>query len=164
MSKPKLYEQLIHMNETEQLQWKAYIEQEGYSAFRRLIDEFQYAIKKTTDREEAEVRERIETAARMFPEPAKFSPSWQDIWQELRDMLRWKAQVYRQVPPEEREGEWQILMDNPFTNQEVVCYPWLSFDEAAYLFAYFRPNLERNEYLRLQKVSTAITENGGGAA
>ena len=77
-------------------------------------------------------------------------------------MLHWKVYVYRKVPPGDREGEWQILMDNPYTNQEVVCYPGLTFDDAANLFAYFRPNLVKNEYLRMQKVSTAITEHGGG--
>lgn len=162
MSKVKLYEQLSRSQEAEWTQLRAYIEKEGYGAFRNLVDEFKSAIKKATDIDEEEVSARIEAAERMFPEPAKFSPTWQIIWRELRDMLRWKVYIYREVPPNDREGEWQILMDNPFTNQEVVCYPCLTFDESANLFAYFRPNLESNEYLRLQKVSTAITENGGG--
>lgn len=161
MSKVKRYEQFSRANEAERDRLKVEIEQEGYRAFRQLIDEFKFAVKQATDLDEREVRERIEAAERLFPNPAAFSPSWQHIWRELKDMLYWKSYVYREVPPKEREGEWQVLMDNPYTNQEVVCYPGLAFDEAAYLFAYFRPNLEKNEYLRLQKVATAITENGG---
>lgn len=163
MSKVKLYERFSPSREAEWSDMKEYVEKTGYGAFRDLVDEFKAAIKRATDLDEEEVRSRIEAAERLFPEPAKFSPTWQVIWQELKGMLRWKAYVYRAVPEAERNGEWQILMDNPFTNQEVVCYPGLRFDEAANLFAYFRPNLVKNEYLRLQKVSTAITENGGNA-
>jgi len=162
MSKIKLYDQLSRSHEAKWAQLKAYIEREGYGAFRDLVEEFKSAIKTATEIDEQEVVEHIDVAERLFPDPAKFSPSWQFVWRELRDMLHWKVYVYRKVPPGDREGEWQILMDNPYTNQEVVCYPGLTFDDAANLFAYFRPNLVKNEYLRMQKVSTAITEHGGG--
>ena len=52
-------------------------------------------------------------------------------------------------------------MDNPLVVQEVVCYPALTFGDAAYLYAYFRPQLEKSEYIRLQKIQTVIQEIGG---
>jgi hypothetical protein len=64
------------------------------------------------------------------------------------------------VPPDQRGGEWQVILDNPHTIQEIVCHPGLTFDDAAYLFSYFRPGLERNEYIRLQKIQNMIVQVG----
>jgi hypothetical protein len=160
MSKKTYYDRCSALLEGEWGAMKAEIEKEGYGAFRDLVEQFKKAIRKAGEQDEQEVNSRIAVAERLFPEPAKFSPTWQKIWQELKDTMYWKAFVYRSIPETGRNGEWQVLMDNPFTNQEVVCYPGLSFEEAANLFAYFRPTLVRNEYLRLQKIETAITENG----
>ena len=51
-------------------------------------------------------------------------------------------------------------MDNPYTNENIVCYPGLSFIEAAYLYSYFMVNLAKNEYIRLQKVVNLLISSG----
>jgi hypothetical protein len=160
MNKEALYELCSPLHEAEWGKVKAFVEKEGYSAFRKLIEEFKDAVKLAEEGQFDEVASRIEIAERLFPEPADFSPTWQKVWRELRDMLHWKAYAYKSIPVSGRSGEWQILMDNPFTNQEVVCYPGLSFHEAAYLFGYFRPTMVQNEYIRMQRVETLLTENG----
>lgn len=75
-------------------------------------------------------------------------------------MIATKIQVLQTIHKEDRDGEWQVIIDNPFAIQEVVCYPALNFLDAAYLYAYFRPDLEKNEYLRLQKIQTLVMEFG----
>jgi hypothetical protein len=105
----------------------------------------------------------LDKAKRLFPTPVLFSPSWDKVWSELEQIITHKAKILQAVPPEERDGEWQIVMDNPATIQEVVCYPGLTFLDAVYLFAYFRPQMEKNEYLRLQKVQTLFLQLGSDA-
>jgi len=139
---------------------KAAVEREGYDAFRALVDQLAAALKRCDETEFDELAARIAAGAELFPEPVRFSPTWQNVWDELSAKLRWKRFAFESVPPAEREGEWQIILDNPYTTQEIVCYPSLSFLEAAYLFGYFKPTLVSNEYLRLQKVVTAIVQSG----
>lgn len=132
----------------------------GYDAFRPLIDLLVKELKEADEQRFDTMGERIAALKRLFPEPGSFSPTWQNVWEELQEKLRWKRYAYESVPARERDGEWQIIMDNPFTNQEIVCYPSLSFIEASYLFCYFKPTLEKTEYLRLQKVVTAVEVTG----
>ncbi|MNR53601.1 hypothetical protein D3C85_1736400 [compost metagenome] len=89
-----------------------------------------------------------------------FSPSWETIWPEIELTIAAKRNIYTNIPHADRAGEWQVIMDNPLVVQEVVCYPGLSFEDAAYLYAYFRPQLEKSEYIRLQKIQTVIQEIG----
>jgi hypothetical protein len=132
----------------------------GYDAFRVLVDQLGASLKEVEESGFDDYAARLAAGERLFPEPAKFSPTWQIVWAELGEKLKWKRHAYATVAPELRGGEWQIVMDNPYTNNEVVCYPTLSFIEAAYLFGYFKPTLEKNEYLRLQKVMNAVVVTG----
>lgn len=155
------FDRLQSVDESELEQLREHVEREGYSAFRQLLDQFMRALKQIENEESiGRVKLQVEKASSLFPEPARFSPSWQNVWNELLDSLRWMEHVYEHVAVSDRNGEWQVLLDNPFTNQEVVCYPGLQFQEAAYLFGYFKPTLVRNEYLRLQKITTAIIVTG----
>jgi hypothetical protein len=139
---------------------KAEMERVGYDAFRQLIDQLIKALKEADEQTFDVLGERLAVLERLFPEPVLFSPTWQNVWEEMNAKLRWKRHAYETVPAAEREGEWQVLMDNPYTNQEIVCYPSMSFIEAAYLFCYFKPTLEKTEYLRLQKVVNAVVVTG----
>jgi hypothetical protein len=145
-------EQLIHL--------QTVVNAEGHSSFYRLLNGFTARIKSFTDHEEHEIRRLLDIAKRLFPTPVLFSPSWDKVWRELEMIITHKTKILQSVPPEERDGEWQIVMDNPATIQEVVCYPGLTFLDAVYLFAYFRPQMEKNEYLRLQKVQTLFMQLG----
>jgi hypothetical protein len=133
----------------------------GYAALRSLIEEVQERIKRFEDEEAEETLRLIEAAARLAPEPGRVSPAWQTVWEDLRTMAQQKIKALRTVPPEERDGEWQVILDNPYVHQQIVCYPGLSFLEAAYLFGYFKTDLKRNEYVRLQKIVTVIMDFGG---
>lgn len=140
---------------------KQSIERGGYDAFRVFIDQWEQALKEVEEDGFDELEERLAWCREAFPEPVRFSPVWQVVWDELGEKLRWKRYVFESVPPGEREGEWQIIMDNPYMNQGIVCYPALSFLEAAYLFGYFKPTLANNEYLRVQKIVNALEVTGG---
>ncbi|SEC26680.1 hypothetical protein [Paenibacillus sp. GP183] len=151
------------VTEEQLIQLQMIVNTEGHSSFYRLLNGFTARIKSFTDPEEHEVRSLLDKAKRLFPTPVLFSPSWDKVWNELEQIITHKAKILQSVPPEERDGEWQIVMDNPATIQDVVCYPGLAFLDAVYLFAYFRPQMEKNEYLRLQKVQTLFMQLGSDA-
>lgn len=141
-------------------QWQSSISDGGYSAFHMLLEGYKKRLKTMRDEEVPSFRSWLDKAARLFPEPGLFSPSWIHIWEELQQMTEIKQRILQAVPVRERDGEWQLILDNPLTIQEVVCHPGLTFDEAAYLYCYFRPGLQRNEYIRLQKIQHVLTDAG----
>ena len=132
----------------------------GYSHFSKFIDGFREVIQLYDEEDGLYMVQLVEKAAMLFPKPIVFSPHWQSIWEQFEATVRYKNSVFQRIPLEQRDGEWQIILDNPFTNQEVVCYPSLGFIEAAYLYGYFRPDLKENEYVRMQKVESRIVEFG----
>ena len=138
----------------------AVVQEGGYTAFHHLLESIKQQIKTMQEDEVPRMLSCLDKAGRLFPEPGRFSPSWEHIWQELDRMTEIKAKLMQTVPVQERDGEWQVILDNPHTIQGVVCHTGLTFHEAAYLYSYFRPGLERNEYLRLQKIQTAVTDVG----
>jgi hypothetical protein len=135
----------------------------GYSAFYELLERLKAKIKTFRDEEAGEVKRLLRKARELFPHPVAFSPAWQTVWDELEQITDYKIGAFRTIPDRERDGEWQVLMDNPFSNGEVVCYPGLAFLDAAYLYGYFRQGLEKNEYIRLQKVVNRIVDYGGSS-
>ncbi|MCR8631724.1 hypothetical protein [Paenibacillus radicis (ex Xue et al. 2023)] len=147
-------------SEQELAELQVSIQNGGYSAFHQLLEGFKLQIKEMNETQVQNVLEWLQTAERLFPDPGLFSPSWLHIWKELSEMVSIKTQLMEAVPVEERNGEWQVILDNPHTIQEVVCHPSLTFDHAAYLFSYFRPGLEKNEYIRLQKIQNMFIEVG----
>ncbi|OXM87751.1 hypothetical protein [Paenibacillus rigui] len=132
----------------------------GYSAFHLLLEDFKQQLKTMQDEEVPHIVSCIQTARRLFPDPSQFSPSWRFIWEELEQIAAIKANIMQTIAPLDRNGEWQVILDNPYSVQGVVCHPGLTFHEAAYLYSYFRPGLERNEYIRLQKIQLAVTDVG----
>jgi hypothetical protein len=161
MMESKLFEQFqLAITETERQVFKEKIDAAGYHLFSRFIDGFREAIKSYTDEQQGSIQQWIDTASELFPTPIQFSPHWQSIWDDFTQTVYHKNRMLQQFSPAEREGEWQIVMDNPFTNQEIVCYPGLDFIDAAYLFGYFRPELKENEYIRLQRVVNRVVEKG----
>lgn len=133
----------------------------GYSAFYRFIEGFKDRIRSFQDGEAEDVLALIAKAKEAVPDPGDISPAWAYIWEKLESMTRYKLKALQTVQAEERAGEWQVLIDNPYVNREVACYPGLTFEEAVYIYAQFRPELENNEYIRLQKIQTHLTEFGG---
>lgn len=132
----------------------------GYSLVYGLLEDLKRKLAASDEKGLDEVRDLLQKGRIALPSPGIISPSWEKIWDELEQMIFFKDEALRQVPVERREGEWQIVMDNPFTNEGISCYPGLSFVEAAYLYAYFRKDLKKNEYLRLQKIVSLITVEG----
>jgi hypothetical protein len=137
-----------------------FIAKNGYPLLKQLLDALNDEIKRFTDGDAHELTEWIARAKRAVPEPGSISPFWDKIWGELESMVMHKRNALTKINPDQRAGEWQIIIDNPYSQQEVVCYPGLSFDKAAYLYGYFRSGLEKNEYIRLQKVVSLLIETG----
>jgi hypothetical protein len=155
------FEQFVNAaSEDETNELKQIVHNEGYPFFRRLLDGFDHKIKQFTDNEAETVVKLIAKAKKLFPDPGQISPSWERVWIEFEQMIQYKIKMLQSIAEDKRDGDWQVVMDNPYTNQEVVCYPGLSFLEAAYLYSYFRPGLEKNEYVQVQKVKSLIMEYG----
>lgn len=144
----------------EQARVREEVKAQGYSAFYPIVEGFNSLLRSFTDDETGRVEELLLRGRRLFPEPAMFSPSWEKFWDELEQVAAYKKHALASVPLSEREGEWQVVMDNPYSNLDVVCYPALTFAEAVYLYGYFRQQLEKNEYIRLQKIQTLIMNYG----
>lgn len=132
----------------------------GYAEMNKLLEELKQAVKQFTDETVEEVEQLLLQAKQAIPEPGSISPAWQDVWAELETMKQAKQRVLETIPPQDRDGEWQVLLDNPYVHQDVVCYPGLSFMEAAYLYGYFMVDLKRNEYVKIQKIQTMMYEFG----
>ncbi|GGD63550.1 hypothetical protein [Paenibacillus nasutitermitis] len=132
----------------------------GFTAVRRFLDDFRAYLRKFTDEEGECAVKLLRYAKAALPEPGRISPSWVYIWKEFESIIQTKRQVFRDIAPARREGEWQVLLDNPHSNQNIAVYPALTFGEAVYMFAYFRTDLLNNEYLRLQKIDTLLTFTG----
>jgi hypothetical protein len=136
----------------------------GYYAFFSFAEDFREALKRYGDAEIASMCERLAAGRRLFPHPGRFSPSWEELWDEFDAIYKAKNDALTAVPADARDGEWQVVIDNPHTPQQVVCYPGLSFLDASYMYAYFQRGLKPSEYLRLQKVSHLLVTNGDRAA
>ena len=136
------------------------MERAGYSAFFAFVSDFREAIKTYADDETATMEALIRRARQLFPSPERFSPAWENLWGELEGICAAKNGALAAIPPSARDGEWQVLIDNPYVSQPVVCYPGLSFLDAVYLFGYFRQDLAPNERLRLQRVIDVVETAG----
>jgi len=136
------------------------LREEGFAAVRRFLDDCRVYLQRYDEAEAGEADELLARGRKALPEPGRVSPSWAKIWEHYEGIAGYKREIFQSIPFESRAGEWQVLIDNPYTNGNVAVYPALSFLEAAYLFAYFRTDLEKNEYIRMQKVETVISRTG----
>lgn len=160
-SESTLFQRFCEANQEEQSRALQHeITEGGFSIFREFVDEFLELLKRYEDPQQNLVLQYLEKAKRLIPDPGSISPAWQKLWEEYEEIVKYKNLAMERISVEERPGEWQVIMDNPFVNQQVVCYPGLTFIEAAYLYGYFHPGLENNEYLRLQKVQTLLMNHG----
>ena len=152
------YERFLTTTNEEQLaqEIKSLSYKDIYDWITRLTNELEIA----SEGEFARLEELIQNAATILPDPQSYSPSWDGIWTELQAILEIKQQVFKKIPPQERDGEWQLLFDNPFSTEGMVNHVNLTFDKAAYMFAKYRKDLAKLEYVSLQKVQRFITENG----
>lgn len=155
------YQQLTEItNDTEAAAFGQQLRTEGFTAVRRLLDEFRDYLRRFTDSEGERALELLRLARTAIPEPGRISPSWAYIWQEFDRIIRTKIYLFKSIAAANRDGEWQVLLDNPHSNQNIAVYPALSFMESIYMFAYFRTDLTNNEYIRLQKIATVVTFTG----
>jgi len=136
------------------------LQQEGFAAVRRFLDDCRVYLQRCDEAHADEADELLARGRKALPEPERVSPSWVRIWEHYEGIARYKREIFRSIPESDRTGEWQVLIDNPYTNGNVAVHPALTFLEAAYLFAYFRTDLEKNEYIRMQKVETVISRTG----
>lgn len=142
------------------MEWQIYVKQKGFSAFYHFLEGFRSRIKSFEDDESDDIQYVLQQARQALPDPVSISPSWENVWNELEDTIASKLELMQHIPVNERAGEWQIIMHNPYTTQEVVCYPHLNFLEAAYLYGYFKPQLNENEYIQIQKIETKLKAQG----
>jgi hypothetical protein len=149
----------IDASQTEQA-FRSAMETAGYFSFYTFAEDFRNRLKTYCDEDVRLLGTKLERARVLFPHPERFSPSWSTLWDEFELIFQEKNNVLASVPGSQRDGEWQILLDNPYSHQQVVCYPSLPFLEAAYMFGYFQRELKPHEKLRLQKVTDLLQTNG----
>jgi len=156
-----LFEQFVQVStnpEYEQL--RDVLNQGGYSYFSELLSELKQFLMHCEEAELELAKQLVSKGKVIIPHPQLLSPSWAKVWDDYDRLIKYKQEALRHVLPAEREGEWQVIIDNPFTNEGVSVYPALSFGEAAYLYAYFRKDLAKNEYIRLQKITNLLMSTG----
>lgn len=144
----------------ERQQLAATLRNGGYAQFSGLLADLKHEMMACDEEQLEQVQALVRKAREIVPDPIVISPSWEKVWEEYEGILAYKEEVLRIVPHAERDGEWQVIMDNPFTNEGISCYPALSFIEAAYLYAYFRKDLKKTEYIRLQKITNLLMTQG----
>lgn len=132
----------------------------GYTGFYEVQDYIREQFKRYEEADIESFRSLVERVKVAVPEPGVISPSWRHFWDEIDRMSKTKDGLFEQVTVADRAGEWQVIIDNPFSHDNVACYPQLSFLEGAYLYCYFYLNLKKNEYVRLQKILTAVQTHG----
>lgn len=147
-----------------ELTFKLAMETAGYFAFYKFVEEFRIGLKSYSDAEITPYGQLIARARRLFPNPENFSPSWETLWEEFDLIYTIKNEVLLQFSESDRDGEWQILIDNPYTHLQVICYPSLPFLEAAYMYGYFQQELKPHECLRLQKITSLLLTHGSKTA
>ncbi|AZN41929.1 hypothetical protein [Paenibacillus albus] len=155
------FQQLIRIQTDEDIQsFGQQLHGGGFTALRRFLDDFRDYLRLYEDEACAQAEELMRRAKLAAPEPGRTSPSWTYIWSEFEGIIRTKRDVFNSISTDQREGEWQVLLDNPHSNQNIAVYPGLTFIEAVYMFAYFRTGLTNSEYIRLQKIATVMTFTG----
>jgi hypothetical protein len=132
----------------------------GFSAVRVFLEEFRAFLKEYDEPQQEEAERLIGRARAALPEPGRISPAWAEIWDEFEAIVAFKKDVFNRISPDSRDGEWQVLLDNPYTNNPIAVYPGLSFLEATYLYAYFRSDLVPNEVIRMQRIQTVLSDSG----
>lgn len=147
-------------SEESELLFREEMNASGYFAFYTFAEQFREGLRQYGHDERELYARLLERNRRLFPEPSRFSPSFAELWDEFELILRGKNEALDAIPASESEGEWQVLLDNPYSTQQVVCYPSLSFLEAAYLYAYFQRELKPNELLRLQRITHRLAVRG----
>ncbi len=132
----------------------------GYAAFSDLLDGLRRRLAEAEEEQIPQLKELVEKGRNLIPDPGAISPSWETVWEDFDRYIGYKQEAMSTVAVSERAGEWQIVMNNPYTNEGIACYPGLSFPEATYLYAYFRKDLKKNEYLRMQKIVNLLMVQG----
>lgn len=156
-----VFDQFVHATSNKEYEHlHRVIKQGGYSCFSQLLTELRTFLTHCDVGGLERAKQFIAKGKVIVPNPQNLSPSWYKIWEDYERIIKYKEAAFQTVPIEDRAGEWQIIMDNPFTNEGITVYPALTFVEAAYLFAYFRKDLHNNEYIRLQKVTHLVIVNG----
>ncbi|MEB3104026.1 hypothetical protein [Ferviditalea candida] len=132
----------------------------GYSLFSRFVELLRNELKQFEEMQAEKVQEMLRKGRLAVPEPGSISPAWSSIWEELERTAAYKMEALRAIAPEDRKGEWQIIIDNPFSHEPIICHPGLTFSEASYYYGYFRLNLQKNEFIRLQRIVSMLTTSG----
>ncbi|MFC5403637.1 hypothetical protein [Cohnella soli] len=140
--------------------YKEAMEKAGYFAFYTFVEDFRNGLRGYADSEIELFARLLARSRELFPLPERFSPSWGGLWDEFEMIIAAKNEALASVSATERDGEWQIILDNPYSHNSVVCYTALPFLEASYLYGYFQRDLKPHELLRLQRVSVILQTNG----
>jgi hypothetical protein len=157
----KWVESLKDLSSNEELQrFGGEIKAAGFSGFYEIQDYIRDTFKRYDESSMNDFILFINQVKIAVPNPGEISPSWTKFWLEIDRMIEIKNGLFSQVTIDNRDGEWQVIIDNPFSHDNVACYPMLSFLEGTYLYAYFYLNLKKNEYVRLQKITNVVMTHG----
>jgi hypothetical protein len=136
------------------------LKSQGYSFINEWIIQLEKEIKWLEEKDLSRLQELLRKAEDILPEPEQHSPLWRNLWREIKLILIYKMRVFVKVEESERDGEWQVILENPASNEGLTTHAHLTFSEAAYLYAKFRKDLAVKEHISLQRVKTFIAENG----
>src|SRR5690349_15040200 len=89
----------------------------GYSAFSDLLDGLKRLMAEAQEEQALRLEELVLKGRKMIPDPGAISPSWETIWEDFDRYIAYKLEAMARVAASDREGEWQIVMNNPYTNE-----------------------------------------------
>ena len=147
-------------SEAEKQQLVQEMQKEGYALINSWILHIKKQMKKVAAIEFSLMRDLLQKAEELLPEPELVSPLWEGLWKNLNKLFDLKIDAFQKVPTEEQAGEWQLLFDNPYTTDGTVVHVQLTFAEAAYMYAEYRLNLKKFEQITLQRVQRFLSDSG----
>ncbi|MFX0559830.1 hypothetical protein TEPIDINF_001236 [Tepidibacillus infernus] len=157
----KWFEQFTQLSlEEEKIEFKNKLEAVGFTAMNQLIQDFYEKLKNMDELEFDQIKKWLQWGSELFPNLSVISPSWENTWQDLAKIYDVKVGYFMEIPKEQRDGEWQVLFDNPFSTEGVVCHPRKTFNEATYLAAKYQLYMKKAEIVELQKIQLCYMKRG----
>jgi len=134
---------------------------QGYAFINQWLRNIEEELKEMDEEQFEETFELLIKGEEILSAPEKHSPLWKGLWEELKIIYHLKCSVFERLQGQARSGEWQVVIDNPLSIEGLTTHAFLSsFKVAAYYYAKYRKDLDKREWITLQRINTVILERG----
>ncbi len=152
-----LQDYISHIEQNKLDKWLKMVNTLGFSFTYNWIQAIDQGIEKADSIHLLEdINNLVMIGKRLVPDLEKISPVWQSVWDDFQQIIFTKKKLYSEIVEGDRDGNWQILIDNKFITEGIACHTNLSFARASYLYAKFSLQAKKNEIIQLQKVKIYV--------